>query len=246
MSILAIVTPANATPNPVTGNTTVLDVLASSNTYPESALTYTWGLTGIPPAGVAYSDNGTNSAKNTTVTFFKAGTYHFQVTVEDPDLATITSSVIVTVNQAYTSVTIDTIPSTPDGRSIIVGTITHFTAKTRDQFGDPMLPQPGAFVWTVTSGGPIDSSGFFTATEVGGPFQVHAQYGAHIGTSNFTVIVNPRSVPPPILWDRGTLAAGVIIHVLNPAHFALNQELIRALVTPLLPAHVKVYFVFDE
>lgn len=246
MSILTIVTPASATPSPVLGNTTVLDVLASSDSYPESVLTYTWSLTGIPPAGVSYADNGTNSAKNTTVTFFKAGTYNFLVTVEDPVFATITSPVAVIVTQTYTTVTIDTIPTTPDGRSIIIGTITSFTALTRDQFGDPMLPQPGAFTWTVTSGGPIDSSGFFTATLVGGPFQVHAQFGSHIGESNFTVIVNPLSVPPPILWDRGTLAAGVIIHVLNPAHFALNQELIKALVTPLLPAHVKVYFVFDE
>lgn len=246
MSILNIDIPAAATPNPVLGSTTALSVLASSNTYPESTLTYTWSLTGIPPAGVNYSDNGTNSAKNTTVTFFKAGTYHFLVTVEDLDLATITSAVTVTVQQSYTSISIDTSPTSPDGRSIIIGTITHFVAVTKDQFGDPMSLQPGSFIWTVTSGGPIDSSGFFTATELGGPFKVHAQSGPHIGEGTFTVIVNPTAVPPPILWDKGTLAAGVIIHVLNPAHFALNQELIRSLVTPLLPAHVKVYFVFDE
>src|ERR1019366_6200631 len=63
----------------------------------ESNLTYTWAITGTPPAAVTFSSNGTNSAKNTTATFTKAGTYSFQVTVTDVSAQTAVGTVNVTV-----------------------------------------------------------------------------------------------------------------------------------------------------
>jgi hypothetical protein len=52
-------------------------------------------------------------------------------------------------------------------------------------------------------------------------------------------------LPPSIAWDQTSLAFGVVIHVLNPGNFALNEELIKTLVTPLVPAHVKIFYLFD-
>jgi hypothetical protein len=51
-------------------------------------------------------------------------------------------------------------------------------------------------------------------------------------------------IPPSTLWDRASLAHGVIIRILNPGLFTLDQELIEVLVKPLLPSHVKVFFEF--
>lgn len=50
------------------------------------------------------------------------------------------------------------------------------------------------------------------------------------------------SVSPIVLWDKGTLAFGVIITVLNPADFDIDLSLIESLVNPLLPANVKVFY----
>lgn len=51
-------------------------------------------------------------------------------------------------------------------------------------------------------------------------------------------------IPPSILWDTGSLAHGVIINVVNPGAFVLPQSLIIQLVTLLLPAHIKAFFLF--
>jgi hypothetical protein len=85
-----IVTPASATPNPVSGTTTALSVLGDDDGG-ETSLTYTWATVGTPPAAVSFSANGTNAAKNTTATFTQAGSYTLQATVADASGATVTS-----------------------------------------------------------------------------------------------------------------------------------------------------------
>jgi len=47
-----------------------------------------------------------------------------------------------------------------------------------------------------------------------------------------------------INWDKSTLAYGVIIHVLNPGNFAIDENLIETLVRPLIGAQVISYFDF--
>src|SRR4029077_12049276 len=69
-----VATPASASPNPVTAQTTNLSVLGADDGG-EATLTYTWATTGTPPAPVTFSLNGTNAAKNTVATFAKAGSY---------------------------------------------------------------------------------------------------------------------------------------------------------------------------
>jgi hypothetical protein len=61
----------------------------------EPNLTYTWSCSG--PAGVTFSVNGPNKAKNTTATFPDAGRYTFQVTIADVGGLTATGSIAVTV-----------------------------------------------------------------------------------------------------------------------------------------------------
>ena len=50
----------------------------------ESSLVYKWTVTSAPGGGAAmFSANGTNAAKNDTVTFTKAGVYGIMVTIVD-------------------------------------------------------------------------------------------------------------------------------------------------------------------
>ena len=72
-SSLTVATPAQAAANPVTGTSVGLSVLGQENGS-DSGLTYTWSSSG--PAGVTFSANGTNSAKNTTAAFVQAGSLH--------------------------------------------------------------------------------------------------------------------------------------------------------------------------
>src|ERR1039458_1909495 len=58
-----VAAPATATPNPVTGTTTTLNVLGTDGAG-EASLVYTWSAVG--PAPVTFSGNGTNASKNAT------------------------------------------------------------------------------------------------------------------------------------------------------------------------------------
>jgi hypothetical protein len=84
---------ASVAADPVGGSTTALSVLGADDGG-EPNLTYTWSCSG--PAGVTFSVNGPNKAKNTTATFPRAGRYTFQVTIADAGGLTATSSITVT------------------------------------------------------------------------------------------------------------------------------------------------------
>jgi hypothetical protein len=187
-----VATPAAASPAPAPGTTTALSALGADDGG-EPALTYTWSTTGTPPAPVTFSANGTNAAKNTTATFTKAGTYNFQVVIQDAGSLTVTSSVTMTVSQTFTSVAV-----APASASVPNGDTQQFAATARDQFAIALAMQP-TFTWMVTGGGTIDTNGVFTATTVGGPFTVTATSGAINGTAQVTVTVpnQPPTVATP-------------------------------------------------
>ncbi len=93
-----VATAASASPSTVTGTTTSLSVLgADSDGGGEPNLTYTWAATAMPSGAVTptYSANGTNAAKNTTVTISTLGNYTFTVTITDLGGLSTTSSVNV-------------------------------------------------------------------------------------------------------------------------------------------------------
>ena len=131
-----VVTPASATPSPVTGTTTTLSVLGADDGG-EANLTYTWAATTLPSGASAptFSVNGTNAAKKTVATFSKAGTYGFTVTIADAGGLTTTSSVNVVVNQTLTSIAVS-----PASVTVKVGGTQQFTATARDQFGNAWPP----------------------------------------------------------------------------------------------------------
>ena len=91
-----IVKEASADANPVNGGTAALSVLGADDGG-EHNLTYTWSCSG--PAGVTFSVNGPNRAKNTTATFPSAGRYTFQVMIADAGGLTATSSIVVAVTR---------------------------------------------------------------------------------------------------------------------------------------------------
>jgi hypothetical protein len=85
-----------------------------------------------------------------------------------------------------------TIAVSPASASVQVNATQQFTATAKDQYGNPMSPQP-TFTWSVSGGGTIDvSSGLFTAgPSAGGPFTVTASGGGMNGTAGVTVITVP-------------------------------------------------------
>ena len=139
-------TAAQATPNPVTGTSTNLNVLGADQNG-ESALIYSWSVlstsSGTYPS---FSLNGSNAAKNSVAVFSAAGTYDLQVTVTNAGGLSTTSSVSVTVDQTLTSIVI-----TPGNTALTVNTTQQFTATAFDQFGQTMLVQP-TFNWSASGG----------------------------------------------------------------------------------------------
>ena len=179
-----IVTPASATPGTVTGTSTVLGVLGADDGG-EPSLIYTWAATGTPPAPVSFSVNGTNLAKNITVSFVKAGNYNFQVTVQDVGGRSATSSVAVSVSQTLTAIGVS-----PSSAIVPAGGTQQFTAVLTDQFTNAISPQPG-FSWAVSGGGTIGSTGLFTAGSApGGSFIVSASAAGRSGSASVFVTAN--------------------------------------------------------
>ena len=85
---------------PVAGASTTLSVGATDDGGAGN-LTYTWSHTG--PA-LSYSQNASNAASSTQVTFSAIGTYTFTCTVQDAGGLTNTSQVLVLVNQGVATV----------------------------------------------------------------------------------------------------------------------------------------------
>jgi len=176
--------PASATPNPVTATTTSLSVLGADDGG-EGNLTYTWQATAEPTgANPTFTVNGTNAAKNSTVTFNRAGAYTFQVTITDSGGLTATSSVNVTVKQTLTSIVV-----TPSAVTLAFRAQQQFSAQALDQFSQPLATQP-SFAWSKLSGrGSITRKGLYTAPSSGtGTAVVQAAAGGKAGTATITIV----------------------------------------------------------
>jgi len=97
-----IALPATAASNPViVDDSTQLNVVGADDAG-EANLTYTWTVIGNPPAGVTFSSNGTNAAKNTVALFTANGTYNIAAIIRDAGGQTVISNVTVTVNSVFT------------------------------------------------------------------------------------------------------------------------------------------------
>lgn len=62
------------------------------------------------------------------------------------------------------------------------------------------------------------------------------------GTTNSSQNARKLVYSEPLLWDRGTLAYGFIIRVLNPGQFDLDRPLLEGLVNKLIPSHTRVFY----
>ena len=163
--------------NPITVNLSAL----GTDDGGESGLTYSWTATS-KPAGSApsFSATGSNSAKNTLVTFNKAGNYTFQVTISDGSLTT-TSSVTVSVAQSLTSLHV-----TPGSANVTLNQSANFSATGYDQFGNSMTSQP-AVTWSkLTGAGSIGQNGSFSSATAGSA-TIQAAAGGITDTATVTI-----------------------------------------------------------
>jgi hypothetical protein len=168
---------------PVTGTTTVLSVLGSDEQQNEANLTYTWAMLS-GPSGVqpTFSANGTNSAKNTTVTFNRSGAYQFLVTVTAVNGLSTSSSVAVTVVQ-----TLSTMVLTPTTVSVFTNATQQFSITGNDQFGMPVANP--TVTWTVSGGGSIGNTGLYQAPGSPGSAVVTAASGSLNASASVSVLV---------------------------------------------------------
>jgi fibro-slime domain-containing protein len=188
-----------ANPSAVAGQTAILSVLGHDDGG-EANLHYTWS-TVLRPSGAAnptFSPNGTNPAKNTAVTFYKAGTYQFQVQITDNNGLSVTSPLVqVVVNQTLTNVL-----ASPSPVVMAIDTTQQFSATTTDQFGQPMGANP-TFTWSASSGS-VTSGGVYTPAAVGA-WTVTASTAGKSG--NAVVSVTEPAAAPTIARET-TLATG--------------------------------------
>lgn len=181
-----------------TGTTVQLSALGADDGG-EANLTYSWlAMSGGWPS--SFSANGSNGAKNVTVTFTGAGTYTFEVTVTDAGGLSVRGSVTVTVTQVGTAMEVS-----PTSASVLTGGMQGFSAQGRDQFNRFMFL--GTATWMVTGGGTIATNGQFTAGPTpGGPFTVTATAGGRTGSASLTIVGSgaptvtqaARATPSPV------------------------------------------------
>jgi hypothetical protein len=185
-------TPAAASPGEVAGNATTLSVVADMDGQ-DPSLCYYWGVTVIPrgaPFPSFSAGNDSHAGNTTTVTFYQAGRYTFNVDVygvRDGSVVYTTSSVGVTVDQTLTSISV-----TPGPLALGAGQSRALIATARDQFGQAMLDQP-ALSWSATAG-TVTSSGVFTAPIDGTIARVSAAAGSVVGGAT----VYPASALPTV------------------------------------------------
>jgi hypothetical protein len=185
---------AAATPNPVTGTTTTLSVLGADSVG-ESSLSYTWAATAAPSGVVmpSFSDNGTNTAKNDTVTLTQAGNYTFTVTITNLAGLSVTSSVNVVVKQTLTSVSVtypnESLPPYPS--DVVPNGTLQLTATALDQFGKALSTQP-SFAWSVSTGtGTVSATGLYKAPATGTLASVTATTSGVSGSQSVWVLTPP-------------------------------------------------------
>lgn len=184
-----VATPAAAQPNIVQAKTAVLSVLGADDRG-EANLTYTWAAIALPAGapGVSFTTNGNNLAKNTTVTFGRAGTYVLQVTIKDKGDLTVTSQTTVTVLPTATSIKV-----TPAAVALPTQTLRQFLATLVDQFSDALATQP-AFSWSVRSGGTgtITPAGLYSSPVSGGTDILDVTGGNLTGSTTVTINAGPQ------------------------------------------------------
>ncbi len=205
-----IVVPPSATPIPIVGTTADLFVLADDPAPgSEADLTYTWTRP-FGPQTVTFNRNGTNGAKNVTVTFTAAGAYGFRVTATDQGGLSVSADLTVVVVPVATNVSITSTATTP----VNVGDSRQYLASGLDQFGQP-LDTGEEVTWAVDGCGTISPTGRFVATAAGLCTVTATLGGRTITTPVVTqvgpvprITMGPTVAPSPV---DGSAAVGTVV-----------------------------------
>ncbi len=164
----------SVTPSPVVGSVAQASTLADDDTG-EAGLTYTWSALD-PSAPVVFAPNGSNAAKQTTVTFAALGTYTLQVDVEDAQGNKATGYVtMVQVTNGLAKIAV-----TP-AASVLKSQGTMQLGATGKDFIDGDVAVSNC-TWATTAGS-IDMSGRFTAGEGEGTATVTATCDGRVGST---------------------------------------------------------------
>lgn len=115
-----------------------------------------------------------------------------------------------------------------NGSVVVTGVGTSFS--TQLTIGDVITDNSGTVVGVVSS---ILSNTYVTLSSPWG------------GSTSTTTNARKFIYSIPIVWDNLNLAHGLVIRILNPGEFTLNEDLIKSLVNQILPAHIKVYYDFS-
>ena len=149
---------------------------------------------------------------------FNVGTVNdpFPVVFDGTDYITLSGTVTFTHNS-----------------NLVVGIGTSFT--TQLIVGNQLTDVNGVYIGTIAT--ITDNTHLTFVKPWFGPTEI---------SSVFKLRYTDIQLPPPINWARETLAWGVIITVLNPGEFLLNDSLIETIGNGVLPAFVKTYWEFPS
>ncbi len=154
-------------------------------------LAYYWANNNTSSAFVDFSD----SSSTPMATFYSSGTYDLQVVVINDMGLSVSSDVVVTVNEVLTTITI-----TSSNPPITAGETTPFTAEADDQFGY-VITSP-SLTWSVrgdsSDGGDnaVSGSGLATAGTTSGSFTLTAASGTVSGTS--ALLIKATALTPTL------------------------------------------------
>jgi uncharacterized lipoprotein len=206
-----VATAASAAPSIVTGTTTNLSVLGADDGG-ESNLTYLWAVIAQPVgSSPTFSVNASKSAKATTVTFDRVGSYSFLVTITDAEGAAVTSSLMLTV-----APTLKQILLAPAEQTMQISQTQQFIAAGLDQFGQPMAMP--IVIWSLDPGslGSIDSTGLFTAAATPGDVIVRATAAGQTASATVTVQNPPPTITvAPFVQSISTTSSTATLHVVG-------------------------------
>jgi hypothetical protein len=176
-----VATPAKAASSTVTGTTVNLSVLGADDGG-EANLTYSWAVAS-GPAGVSFTMNGSNAAKNSTAKFAQAGSYTFTATITDKGGLNVTSTT-ATVTVVQTPALLGMTPATV---TIAHGATQQFTATVLDQFGK-VIVNP-AVTWSLSGPGSVSTTGLYATPASGvGNAMVTAKSGAATNTATISIV----------------------------------------------------------
>jgi hypothetical protein len=175
---------------PVNGSTgAIAFTIGDDRTAPESLLvTATSSNTSlIPNSGLVLAGSGANRTLTVNPALGQTGVSTITVTVDDGTLSTQRTFNIVVAD--FNEPVASSITVTPASATLAPGATQQYAAVLRDQWGQPIVPQPASFTWSVSSSaaGTINSSGLLTAGTTAGSYSVTAAYGAINGSATFSI-----------------------------------------------------------